>query len=121
MSNAHDFLSAVMDMATGVLHQHGMYDFGTKTSHGPLDHVSVSGSALDATYREFILRDPSITRSDFVDLVRTHNSEDGVVLSVSLEDGDENLDIYIPVAASVVEAHTIVKNALNGYVEQYFD
>ena len=119
MTDGHAFLSAVMDMSTGVLHQHGLYDSETKTSHGPLDHIAVSGSVLDDTYRQFLLADVSITRSDLIDVVRA-NPAQGVVLSVSLEAGDEDLDIFIPLTASVVEAHTVVKTALDDYVERHF-
>ncbi len=119
MTDAHKFLEAIMDMATGLLRQHGHFDAETNAIHGPLDHISLSGAALDHEYREKILGVLApVTRDDFVEHVRAHD-EEGVSMNLSL-DGDDMVDIFVPLTASVVEAHSIVKKAVDEYVEAHF-
>lgn len=121
LTDAQAFLDAVMDMAQGVLDQHSNYDFETEASHGPANHITISGAALDDSSRRQILDGGTPIRGGMVDTV-FDNAGDGAVLMLVLDDGDDDdvLDVFVPLSASVVEAHTIVKTAVDGYVDRYF-
>jgi len=128
MTDAHAYLSAITDMATGVLNQHGSYDDETGVSHGPANHIAFAGGVLDEATRTQLLDGGAPLRGGAVDTMMDNSSE-GVFLAVGRfdsEDGDEgdgvdyDLDIFVPLTASVVEAHAIVKTALDEYVAEHF-